>query len=441
MVTFINKSPIYNLKTALEKTGIKADALRAWERRYGLPSPARSDGRQRLYSLYDIEVIKWLLARQSKGVRISQAVEEWNDLCRNGGDPFQKSELPPPPGTSSPVSIPLNELKTEWLQAGVNFDESRMEDILKQAFAILPVEAVCTEIIQNGLNEIGEKWYRGEISTQQEHFISAFSMRRIEALIVACPRPFRHQKVLIGCAPTDWHTLPLLILNLFLRRKGIKVIYLGANVAFAQLVEAVQFLAPHLVVLSAQQLSTAAFLYQTADSLTRRGFQTAYGGWIFNHLPALQQVIPAHYLGADINSAIQKIETLCIQPFSRPAVETIPPAVLQTASLFASKRSQIELEVLESISHFGIKPKSIELANHFFGNDLAAGLELGNIDFMDIDLQWATRMASSKPFYKYLEEYLKIYALAVNQTMGSEGQLITDWIEAYLKFNHHPPAE
>ena len=40
----LNTSPAFNLKVVLKETGIAADTLRAWERRYGLPMPQRTEG-------------------------------------------------------------------------------------------------------------------------------------------------------------------------------------------------------------------------------------------------------------------------------------------------------------------------------------------------------------------------------------------------------------
>ena len=54
-------TPAFNLKVVLKETGLGADTLRAWERRYGLPVPNRSAGGHRLYSQSDIETIKWLM--------------------------------------------------------------------------------------------------------------------------------------------------------------------------------------------------------------------------------------------------------------------------------------------------------------------------------------------------------------------------------------------
>ncbi len=52
------KTPIFNMKVVVEETGIKPDTLRAWERRYGLPEPNRTQGGHRLYSQYDIDMLK-----------------------------------------------------------------------------------------------------------------------------------------------------------------------------------------------------------------------------------------------------------------------------------------------------------------------------------------------------------------------------------------------
>ncbi len=61
----ISKDPRYNLSYVIQETGIKADRLRAWERRYQLPQPQRTEGGHRLFSEYDIQTIKWLMARQN----------------------------------------------------------------------------------------------------------------------------------------------------------------------------------------------------------------------------------------------------------------------------------------------------------------------------------------------------------------------------------------
>ena len=87
----ISKDPRYNLSFVLKETGLKADTLRAWERRYSLPAPQRTEGGHRLFSEYDIETIKWLIARQEEGVSIRLAVDLWRETVRRGQDPLDPS--------------------------------------------------------------------------------------------------------------------------------------------------------------------------------------------------------------------------------------------------------------------------------------------------------------------------------------------------------------
>ena len=84
----VSTTPAFNLKAVLKETGLAADTLRAWERRYGLPVPQRSAGGHRLYSQRDIETIKWLIRRQAEGLSISRAVDLWNEQLGSGSDPL-----------------------------------------------------------------------------------------------------------------------------------------------------------------------------------------------------------------------------------------------------------------------------------------------------------------------------------------------------------------
>ncbi len=87
----VSTTPAFNLKVVLKETGLTADTLRAWERRYGLPVPQRTAGGHRLYSQRDIETIKWLMKRQTEGLSISRAVDMWKEQLASGVDPLAGS--------------------------------------------------------------------------------------------------------------------------------------------------------------------------------------------------------------------------------------------------------------------------------------------------------------------------------------------------------------
>ena len=101
----VSTTPAFNLKVVLKETGLAADTLRAWERRYGLPMPQRTAGGHRLYSQRDIETIKWLMKRQAEGLSISRAVDLWNEQLASGADPLAGA-LPSGPSLISALPIP-----------------------------------------------------------------------------------------------------------------------------------------------------------------------------------------------------------------------------------------------------------------------------------------------------------------------------------------------
>ena len=89
-----NRTPTYNLKAVVRETGLKPDTLRAWERRYGVPAPQRTDSGHRLYSQHDIDTLKWLLLRQNEGMSISRAIELWRRMEGDGLDPLEAAGAP-----------------------------------------------------------------------------------------------------------------------------------------------------------------------------------------------------------------------------------------------------------------------------------------------------------------------------------------------------------
>ena len=72
-----NKTPVFNIKAVVKQTGLNPATIRAWERRYGFPSPRRTEGGHRQYSQRDIDTLNWLIARQDEGMSISHAIELW----------------------------------------------------------------------------------------------------------------------------------------------------------------------------------------------------------------------------------------------------------------------------------------------------------------------------------------------------------------------------
>jgi methanogenic corrinoid protein MtbC1 len=428
-------APIYNLKAVLKETGIKADVLRAWERRYGMPMPKRSPGGHRLYSPRDVETIKWLIARQNEGLSISRAVELWREIEADARDPLLGSRpsglTRAEAGRVSP-STGLDALRKSWLEACLAYDEKAAEQVLHQAFATYSPEVVCQDVLQKDMADIGELWYQGKASVQQEHFTSALAMRHVDALISGSPAPTRPQTVLTAAPPGEWHTFSLLLMTLLVRRRGFNVVYLGANVPVDRLEEAVTSVHPTLVVLAAQQLTTAATLRILATRLNQAGVQAAYGGRVFNLVPGIRALIPAHFLGTIIDMSLQTIETLATSSLPVPHGPSIPKSDLALAEEFKRKRPSIELALEEGLNDQNMPAEYLNVAAHFFGDSLAAALELGNADYIETELYWLLNLL---PYHKVspaaLSPFLRAYSDATSKVMSQDAKRLTAWIDLF----------
>jgi methanogenic corrinoid protein MtbC1 len=431
--------PTFNLKAVVQETGLKPDTLRAWERRYGLPKPKRTDGGHRLYSQRDIDILKWLTSRQHDGMSISRAINLWQQIEAEGRNPLATSEFT----EEVPRSLPpvytggekTKELTKAWLNACLAFDEQKAEQVLNQAFALYSPEVVCFEVLQKALTEIGEGWHKGQITVQQEHFASALALRKLEGLVSASPPPSRSGRFLIGCAPYEEHTFNPLLLTFLLRRHGWEALYLGADVPADRIEETVKKIKPQLVILSAQQLYTAATLRKVALHLKTENVPVAYGGLVFNLWPSVRQRIPGYFLGERLDLIPQAIDKLLKANQAVPDDQPLDECWQIALTQFQDRRAAIEARVWQTYKqHEGISYNIVTTVCAVLARNIEAALELGNVEVVGTNLAWIKGLFVDRNLTtEQLLTFFKIYRQAVNDQMDEAGQPIVAWISELLK--------
>lgn len=429
-------TPTFNMKAVVQETGLKPDTLRAWERRYNLPRPERTEGGHRLYSQRDIDTLKWLIARQEEGLSISHAVELWDRIESQGQDPLLVESATAVPVEPSPRIIAAGEtiaqLRQAWVSACMSFDEQAAEQVLAQAFALYPPEQVCFDLLQKGLAEVGEGWYEGETTVQQEHFASELANRRLEALVAATPAPTRQGRILIGCPPGEEHTFSPLLLTLLLRRRGWEVLYLGANVPMDRLEMTLSSTRPQLVIYSAQQLYTASTLMDVALLLRALRVPFAYGGRIFNSLPAVRARIPGHFLGEDLETTTQTVETVLTTPQPVPKIIEPSPSYIEALDHFRDRQALVETAVWQQLHSSGIPYAQLVNANVHLARDIMAALALGDMDFLGSEFEWIAGLMQNYGVNSgQLPEYLRAYRNAAEQHLDERAQPVQEWLARF----------
>ncbi len=310
---------VYNTRAVVQRTGVPADTIRAWERRYGVPEPQRTPGNQRLYSERDIAIVTWLRDQTREGLTISQAVNLLKSETRRLSSRGHQSAGPTSPVGDADQPDAYSGYSSALVDALTRFDGLAADMVVEEAIALLPVEEVCLRVMAPALRQIGDLWHQGELGIASEHFASGFVHRKLSALFNASQPERGRGPVLAACIEGEQHEIGLLLTSVFLARGGYRVVYLGANVPVSDLVQATHNVRPRAVLLSASTVERIPALIDAVSRLRHefngnspgsRTIAIGYGGRIFADNPGLRDSIEAVFLGPSARETLASVDQM-----------------------------------------------------------------------------------------------------------------------------------
>ncbi len=424
--------PVFNLKAVVRETRVAASTLRVWERRYGLPHPQRAPSGHRLYSRRDIETVRWLSQRLSEGMTIGQAVALWRSLEEAGKDPLLEY-IQRPGGRPVVEQEALGHWRDAWVAACLAFDEAAADAAFGQALAVLPPEVACTEVLREGLAWIGEAWYRGEATVYQEHFASHLAARRVQTLLMVTAPPSRPHPVLIVCPPGEQHAFGSLLLTYLLRRDGWNVIYLGADLPVEETVAAVRRAAPRWVIASAYHLPPVAGIQALGLLLREMEVPLAFGGRVFNQVPALRSRITGYFLGERMEETPARLEEWAAWPLSIPPIPTIPEEYHRAQTLYLEQEWPIRARVLSLLSVHPITRNLPGWLPEYTFSHIRSALALGDMALADtyVDWLWGLRDGFSLP-EGWVAPFLEAYWKGIKRYLGEDGAPLLEWLDRQM---------
>jgi MerR family transcriptional regulator, light-induced transcriptional regulator len=201
------------------RSGVSPELLRAWERRYQLLHPARSQGGLRLYSLDDLERVRLMQQHLERGLAAAEAAA-------------LATEQPAPSGAEM-----LTGAKDELADALVAFDEAHAHVVLDSLLASATIDTVLVAVVMPYLHELGARWEGGDASVAQEHFATAVLRGRLLGLARGWGQGLG-PAIVLACAPGEEHDLGLIAFGLALRGRGWRVVYLGADTPLTSVADA-----------------------------------------------------------------------------------------------------------------------------------------------------------------------------------------------------------
>jgi methanogenic corrinoid protein MtbC1 len=242
---------MYTIKHAAELTGLPEATLRAWERRYGVVVPLRSDGGYRLYDEGALAALREMRDLVADGWSARQAA----DRVRSGS-PARPAVV----GGVTPVgaavdgspdgSIGVGQADADLLSAAADLSPARLAAILDDRFSRGSFETVVDEWLMPALVAVGDGWAAGTLSTAAEHLTAHAVLRRLSAAFEAAAHSGRGPSVLVGLPPGCRHELGALAFATAARRAGLSVTYVGADLPVDSWLDAVAHGRPRAIVLA-----------------------------------------------------------------------------------------------------------------------------------------------------------------------------------------------
>lgn len=219
---------MYTIKRAAQITGVPETSLRAWERRYGVFAPDRNESGYRVYDQEALTAISIMRRLVDDGWSPAAAAE----AIRGGTVPATHTEGTA--GFNESVSGPTQPAATtcaeNFLNAAARMDAPGIEESLDEGFALGSFEHVVDSWLFPTLVALGDAWARGEIDVAGEHAASHAVHRRLSAAFDAAGSRSRGPAVVVGLPSGSLHELGALAFATAIRRRGLNVLYLGANV-------------------------------------------------------------------------------------------------------------------------------------------------------------------------------------------------------------------
>ena len=237
---------------AARRLGMTTAAVRAWETRYGVPSPERTTGGLRLYSEDELARVRAMRDLVAGGMAPAEAARMVAE-APIGGDPTSPAaDDRDARGSAGDYAGPaaLEPLADDLEARLTDFDEAGAQATLDRLLAQFSAEVVVADVVLPVLRRIGERWRGGGVAIAQEHFSTTLLRERLLALARGWDRGIG-PRALLACPPGELHDVGLIAFGLSLRTHGWRVTYLGQNTPRETLVATVEQLAPNAVVVAA----------------------------------------------------------------------------------------------------------------------------------------------------------------------------------------------
>jgi methanogenic corrinoid protein MtbC1 len=219
--------PRHPVRVVSQRTGLSAHVLRAWERRYDVVSPSRSEGGRRLYSDQDIE--RFNLIRRATAAGHSIGMVAGLDDADLRAMVVEVEEAAPTAGREDGQSATAEESVALCLHYMEALDGASLERTLRRSAVVLGVWDLVLQVLVPLIHEVGERWHSGRISPAHEHLATSVISRTL-SWIMDSTSSNSSAPIMVAATPSgEPHELGAMLAAAAAAAEGWRVVYLGPN--------------------------------------------------------------------------------------------------------------------------------------------------------------------------------------------------------------------
>lgn len=260
--TDLNSEELYPIREVSRLTGVNPVTLRAWERRYGLLVPHRTESGHRLYSMADIERVRAVTAWIERGVAVSKVA---SIIDRQAPPPEVRRASSATQRVDTPQPEDMQPWQERLLEAVGQFSIHALDRVYGQVFSSFPLSVVINSVLLPMWHRLHGQPAPGT-SPQWAFFDSFVRMRlsqRIGYVTEGAP------VVVLTCLPGPLRELDVLLVATCLADAGCNVSVLPVAASFPDIHLAAQRSAAAAVVLLGSRSLDAEVLKKRLPRLER----------------------------------------------------------------------------------------------------------------------------------------------------------------------------
>jgi DNA-binding transcriptional MerR regulator/methylmalonyl-CoA mutase cobalamin-binding subunit len=239
----------YPIKVVSQMTGLSAFVIRAWEKRYNVVIPSRTDTNRRLYSDEDIKKLRLLNQAVQKGHNIGGIAKLSIDEIKSV---LESDQVGSAVVEDSPADMfsDVDSMISKCIETIKAYDAKALETILLKASSKMSQPLLIENLIILLVYKVGDMWHDGTIRVANEHLASAV-IRSFLTNLIEQHIPAENAPIIISATPRGQdHEFGALIAGVTAAAVGWKVIYLGPNLPMEEIAAVTDSLDAKAVALS-----------------------------------------------------------------------------------------------------------------------------------------------------------------------------------------------